>query len=181
MAQNEKKPFLTGNVRISELEGFTDTQMNGIRGCFIPYDNNPCLYVGQNKETGAITIDLDILVRETQNSKSGSSHFVKLNVGKANRERLAMPQEAVDSMKIVGNLWTRVPGQSARGQQHAGGGYSAQAPAYQQGPQGGGRYPAQQTAPRRQGGYPAQPQGPVQQAAPGWGQRAPMEDLPAGW
>ena len=178
MAQNERKPFLTGNVRISELEGFTDTQMNGRRGCFIPYDNNPCLYVGQNKETGAVTIDLDILVRETQNSKSGSSHFVKLNVGKANRERLAMPQEAVDSMKIVGNLWTRVPGQSARGQQGAAqgqpyaGGYPAQASAYQQRPQGG-RYPS------RQGGYPAQQ--PAMQAASGWGQNGPSDDLPAGW
>ena len=178
MAQNEKKPFLTGNVRISELEGFTDTQMNGIRGCFIPYDANPCLYVGQNKETGAVTIDLDILVRETQNSKSGSSHFVKLNVGKANRERLAMPQEAVDSMKIVGNLWTRVPGQSTRTQQAPGvyqGQQRQQAPA----PQGGYQPRRQPSKAYRQGGYPAQQ--PAMQAGPVWGQQAPVEDLPAGW
>jgi len=165
----EKKPFLVGNTRISELEGFTDTQMNGIRGCFIPYDANPCLYVGQNKENGAITVDLDILVRETSNSKSGSSHFIKLNVGKANRERLGMPQEAVDSMKIVGNLWTRVPGQSAKGQQLRG-----QQAAFQ--PQQ--TQSCRQPAPVRQGGYPQQP---AQQAAPVWGQSAPMGDLPAGW
>ena len=178
MAQNERKPFLTGNVRISELEGFTDTQMNGRRGCFIPYDNNPCLYVGQNKETGAVTIDLDILVRETQNSKSGSSHFVKLNVGKANRERLAMPQEAVDSMKIVGNLWTRVPGQSTKAQQ-APGVYQGQQHQQVPAPQGGYQPRRQPSQAYRQGGYPAQQ--PAMQAAPVWGQQAPVEDLPAGW
>ncbi len=153
----EKKPFFVGNVRLSDLNGFEDCNKNGVRGCFIPYDQNPSLYVGANQQTGVMTLDLDILVRETQNSKSGSSHFIKLNVGKSNRERFQMSLEAVDSLKIVGNLYTKTPGQTAQGRTQAGfqqGGaqapypqqqrpYQAAAPAYQKGgfqPQAGQSY-----------------------------------------
>lgn len=112
----EKKAYMVGNVRLSDLSGFEDTVKQGVRGCFIPYDQNPSLYVGQNRQTGAFTLDVDILIRETSNSKTGATHFIKLNVGKANRERLQMTQEAADSLKIVGNLYTRVPVQNAQGQ-----------------------------------------------------------------
>ena len=112
----EKKAYMVGNVRLSDLNGFEDTVKQGVRGCFIPYDQNPSLYVGQNRQSGAFTLDVDILVRETSNSKTGATHFIKLNVGKANRERFQMTQEAADSLKIVGNLYTRVPAQSAQGQ-----------------------------------------------------------------
>lgn len=146
----EKKPFWVGNARLSDLNGFEDTVKNGVRGCFIPYDQNPSLYVGRNQQTGAMTLDLDILVRETQNSKSGSSHFIKLNVGKANRERFQMSQDAVDSLKIVGNLFQRIPGQAAQQQGRPATQQGAPAPRYQQSQQGG-------YAP--QGGYPQQPGG----------------------
>ena len=113
----EKKPFMVGNIRLSDLNGFEDTAKGGVRGCFIPYEANPSLYVGQNRQTGAFSLDLDILVRETSNSKTGSSHFIKLNVGKANRERFHLSQEAADSLKIVGNLYTRTPAFPAQGVQ----------------------------------------------------------------
>lgn len=112
----EKKPFWVGNARLSDLNGFEDCSKNGVRGCFIPYDKNPSLYVGRNQQTGAATLDLDILIRETHSSKSGSSHFIKLNVGRANRERFQMSPEAVDSLKIIGNLFQRIPGQVAQQQ-----------------------------------------------------------------
>ena len=168
----EKKPFFVGNVRLSDLNGFEDCNKNGVRGCFIPYDQNPSLYIGQNQQTGAVTVDLDILIRETQNSKSGSSHFIKLNVGKANRERFQMSNEAVDSLKIVGNLFTRVPGQTAQGRQQQG------APA----PQGGyQQVPPQASAggyrpnPAPQGGYQGQQryQGPASDFA--------AQNQQAGW
>ncbi len=163
----EKKPFLVGNVRLSDLAGFEDTVKNGVRGCFIPYDQNPSLYVGANKQTGVMTLDLDILVRETTASKSGSSHFIKLNVGKANRERFHLPQEALDSMKIVGNLYTRTPqgaGQGYGTQARQGGAYpSAGAPSYGTAPQGGG--------------YPQGPQAPYQ-AAPAGAQVGFAGDMP---
>ena len=138
----EKKPYMVGNVRLSDLNGFEDTVKQGVRGCFIPYDLNPSLYIGANRQTGALTVDMDILIRETRSSKSGSSHFIKLSVGKANRERFRMNNEAVDSLKIVGNLYTRTPGQ-ARDGASAGASYAASVP------QGGYR------AAPPQGGYPS--------------------------
>ena len=107
----ERKPYMVGSVRLSDLFGFEDTVKGGVRGCFIPYGPNPSLYLGQNRQTGGMTLSLDILVRETANSRTGSSHFIKLSVGKANRERLGISQETLDSLKIVGNLYTRTPEQ----------------------------------------------------------------------
>lgn len=141
----EKKSFMVGNIRLSDLNGFEDTVKQGVRGFFVPYDQNPSLYIGQNRQTGALTVDMDILIRETKSSKTGSTHFIKLNVGKANRERFQMSQEAADSLKIVGNLYTRYTGQGPQGVA------GQPAPA----PQGG--YPQQGPSP--QGGYPAQQYG----------------------
>ena len=146
----EKKPFFVGNIRLSDLNGFEDTVKQGVRGCFVPYDQNPSLYIGQNRQTGAMTVDMDILIRETKNSKSGSTHFVKLNVGKANRERYQMSQEAADSLKIVGNLYTRYPWQAPQGTT----GQGAAAP--------------------QQGGYPQQ------RTTAQQGQSAPYQAPPAG-
>ena len=143
----EKKAYMVGNIRLSDLNGFEDTVKQGVRGFFVPYDQNPSLYIGQNRQTGALTVDMDILIRETKSSKTGSTHFIKLNVGKANRERFQMSQEAADSLKIVGNLYTRYTGQ---------------------GPQG----VTGQPAPAPQGGYPG-PQA-AAQARPGGGYRAPQ-------
>ena len=141
----DKKPFMVGNVRLSDLNGFEDTIKQGVRGCFIPYDQNPSLYIGANRQTGVLTVDMDILVRETSASKSGASHFIKLSVGKANRERFHLSQEAVDSLKIVGNIYTRIPGQqnqaSNQGAPGLQGPFQA-APACGPAPQGG--YPAPQ-------------------------------------
>lgn len=164
----EKKSFLVGNARLSDLNGFEDVNKNGVRGCFIPYDQNPSIFVGANKQTGALVVDLDILIRETRNQKTESTHFIKLSVRKANRERFQMSQEAVDSLKIIGNCFTRMPLQ--QGQQNQGG--------Y---PQQGGyqRPPAQgQAAPHYpQTAYPQQGFAPSQ----GGFQQAGSDGLPAGW
>lgn len=163
----EKKAYMVGNIRLSDLNGFEDTVKQGVRGCFIPYDQNPSLYIGTSKQTGVLTVDMDILVRETKASKTGASHFVKLSVGKANRERFQLSQEALDSLKIVGNLYTRTPVQNSQGVQGQQGAYSAPAPqGGYRAPQGYGavaplgRYPAPAYggAPAPQGGYPG-PQG----------------------
>ncbi len=164
----QKRPFFIGNIRISDLNGFEDTVKNNVRGCFIPYDANPSLFIGQNRTTGAITVDMDILIREVQSSKSGSSHFIKLNVGKANRERFQMSQEAIDSLRIVGNLYTKVPGQ---GKQQRG---AIAAPQGQAWPQGG-QYQRQPVYQPQQGMYPAG--GYVPRPQDGF---AGGDDLPAG-
>lgn len=160
----EKKPYMVGNVRLSDLNGFEDTVKGGVRGCFIPYDQNPSLYLGTNRQTGVMTLDVDILIRETTASKTGATHFIKLSVGRANRERFALSQEAVDSLKIVGNIYTRTPKPSEQAPRQSApapqgslpGGYQA-APSYGQAQQGG--YPAAPApsygAPASQGAYPA--------------------------
>ena len=160
----EKKPYMVGNVRLSDLNGFEDTVKGGVRGCFIPYDQNPSLYLGTNRQTGVMTLDVDILIRETTASKTGATHFIKLSVGRANRERFNLSQEAVDSLKIVGNIYTRTPKPSEQASRQTvpapqgslAGGYQA-APSYGQAPQGG--YPAVPApsygAPASQGAYPA--------------------------
>ena len=158
---SEKKSYMVGNIRLSDLNGFEDTVKQGVRGCFIPYDQNPSLYVGVNRQTGVMTLDVDVLIRETSNSKSGATHFIKLSVGKANRERFNLSQEAVDSLKIVGNIYTRTPGQKTQEQKPAGPalqGPHAPAPGYGPTPQGGFQgAPAPAYGPQP-GGYPA-PQG----------------------
>ncbi len=170
----QKRPFFIGNIRISDLNGFEDTVKNGVRGCFIPYDANPSLFIGQNRTTGALTVDMDLLIREVQSSKSGSSHFIKLNVGKANRERFQMSQEAIDSLKIVGNLYTKVPGQ---GRQQRG---AIAAPQGQNMPQAGAyQRPAYQPAP--QGGFPAGGYVPRPQDGFAGGDDLPYAGQTAGW
>lgn len=172
--QNSMKPFMVGSVCISDLEGFLDTEINGMRGCFIPYDMNPCIFLGQYPQTGRIKVNVDILMREVSNSKSGSSHFIKLNVGKMNRERFRMTQEAVDAQKIVGNMFTRVPGQRRRGAQHQAavpGGYQQHGPAHQV--PAGGYQPPMGGAPLQQGQYngfggAAAPKYPQMSPAAGW-------------
>lgn len=160
----EKKPYMVGNVRLSDLNGFEDTVKGGVRGCFIPYDQNPSLYLGTNRQTGVMTLDVDILIRETTASKTGATHFIKLSVGRANRERFQLSQEAVDSLKIVGNIYTRTPKPAEQAPRQAApapqgslpGGYQA-VQSYGQAPQGG--YPAAPAhsygAPASQGAYPA--------------------------
>ena len=161
----EKKSYMVGNIRLSDLNGFEDTVKQGVRGCFIPYDQNPSLYLGVNRQTGLLTLDVDILVRETAASKTGATHFIKLSVGKANRERFQLGQDALDSLKIVGNLYTRTPAPAGRAQGVQGaapapqGGYRQhpprQASAYGEAPQGGFQAPAPQYgAQGRPGGYP---------------------------
>lgn len=169
----EKKAYMVGNVRLSDLNGFEDTVKQGVRGCFIPYDQNPSLYIGTNRQTGVMTVDMDILVRETSNSKTGASHFIKLSVGKANRERFHLSQEAIDSLKIVGNIYTRTPSQPVQGRQQSQ--VYGSAPA----PQGG--YPQSQAsvltygAPAPQGGFQAAP---VQQP---YSPYPPVAPQGAGW
>ena len=133
----EKKTYMVGNVRLSDLNGFEDTVKQGVRGCFIPYEQNPSLYIGTNRQTGVVTVDMDFIVRETSNSKSGASHFVKLSVGKSNRERFGLSQEAVDSLRIVGNIWTRTPGERKEGTAPLRGPYPAAPQGGYTGPQSG--------------------------------------------
>lgn len=70
----------------------------------IPKDANPAIYMTQN-QSGQKKAMLDIFVRATQNSQYGSTHFVKANVGKTNREKYGISREQLPQYSpIMGNL-----------------------------------------------------------------------------
>lgn len=165
----DKKSYLAGSVRLTDLNGFEDvTKSNGVRGCFIPYDQNPSICLGTDRMTGAMTAELDILIRERTNGKGESTHFVKLDARKQTRERLGLSFEAIGSLKIIGNLFTRVPMQNTQ--------HLAQSPLQQR-----TSYQGQAPAPVQQRGYQS---GPQAFQNPGQAQgafRQPNDGLPAGW
>ena len=113
---NEKKNFLIGSIRLTDLIGEL-CQKNGMDGLFIPFNMNPSISVRQDSRTGQAVVELDLLIRENHSEKTGSTHFVKLNVGKMNRERFALSQEVVNNQKIIGNLWTKTPAPKMQAQQ----------------------------------------------------------------
>ena len=77
---------------------------NGKKGVFIPIDENPSVYVKINPD-GSKIINIDIEVVPTPNNQYGNSHYVTLDVGKANREKYGIQSNQLRSHKpIVGNL-----------------------------------------------------------------------------
>lgn len=72
-------------------------------GIFIPIGSNPSIYRRVTKK-GQEKAELDFVVRPTTNGLGGNTHFVKANVGTANRERLGLSkEEAQQYSPILGN------------------------------------------------------------------------------
>ena len=72
-------------------------------GIFIPIESNPSIYRRVTKK-GQEKAELDFVMRPTPNGLGGNTHFVKANVGTANRERLGLSkEEAQQYSPILGN------------------------------------------------------------------------------
>ena len=72
-------------------------------GIFIPIGSNPSIYRRVTKK-GQEKAELDFVMRPTTNGLGGNTHFVKANVGTANRERLGLSkEEAQQYSPILGN------------------------------------------------------------------------------
>ena len=72
-------------------------------GIFIPIESNPSIYRRVTKK-GQEKAELDFVMRPTTNGLGGNTHFVKANVGTANRERLGLSkEEAQQYSPILGN------------------------------------------------------------------------------
>lgn len=72
-------------------------------GVFIPIGSNPSIYRRVTKK-GQEKAELDFVMRPTTNGLGGNTHFVKANVGTANRERLGLSkEEAQQCSPILGN------------------------------------------------------------------------------
>ena len=72
-------------------------------GIFIPIGSNPSIYRRVTKK-GQEKAELDFVMRPTTNGLGGNTHFVKANVGTANRERMGLTKdEAQQYSPILGN------------------------------------------------------------------------------
>ena len=72
-------------------------------GIFIPIESNPSIYRRVTKK-GQEKAELDFVMRPTTNGLGGNTHFVKANVGTANRERMGLSkEEAQQYSPILGN------------------------------------------------------------------------------
>ena len=98
-----KKTAILGSIALTSLVHETIIH-GGKKGIFLPIEDNPSLFF-QQREDGTKVISLDIEIKETPNSKYGSTHMVKASVGKANRERLRLDREGRNKASpILGNL-----------------------------------------------------------------------------
>lgn len=69
----------------------------------IPVSSNPSIYRRQTQK-GQQKAELDFVMRPTSNGLNGNTHFVKANVGSANRERMGLTKdEAQQYSPILGN------------------------------------------------------------------------------
>lgn len=93
-------------VKNSKGEGLNGETIirNGVKGIFIPVENNPAIYF-KVKEDNSKIINLDIEVTPTPDNKYGNSHYIRLSVGKENREKYGIqPDQLKNHTPIVGNL-----------------------------------------------------------------------------
>ena len=93
-----------GQIDLMALLGAQYTQVNGQECIVIPVNANPAIFMSQAR-TGQPKAMLDVFIRETSNNQYGNTHFVKANVGKANRERFGISKEELGKYSpIIGNI-----------------------------------------------------------------------------
>ena len=93
-----------GQIDLMALIAAQFTIVDGQECIVIPVKANPAIYMSQNR-TGQPKAMLDIFIRETSNNQYGNTHFVKANVGKANRERYGISKEELGKYSpIIGNI-----------------------------------------------------------------------------
>lgn len=98
-----KKTVFRGSIALTPLKHETCIR-EGKKVIIFPLDENPSIYYKKN-EDGTKTILLDIEVVPTPDSKFGNSHYIRLNVGKANREKYGIKNDQIkDHTPIIGNL-----------------------------------------------------------------------------
>ena len=172
-----KKETLLGNIDLTKVNHQT-IMHGGVRGIFIPIDNNPCIYYKEKNDpkTGqpVKVINLDIEVKAVKTDYS--DYMIKGYVGKENRQKYGIKNADLQNVTpIVGNLkrFEFEVKDNGQGQQSQQGAYPPQQPQYQQQPQypQQGGYPPQQPQYQQQpqqGGYPPQGYGPQPEYDPAW-------------
>lgn len=98
-----KRTTYRGSVNLTALKHETIVR-NGQKGIFIPVEQNPSIYF-KVKQDGSKLINLDIEVTPTPDNQYGNSHYIRLSVGKDNRQKYGIRNDQIkDHTPIVGNL-----------------------------------------------------------------------------
>lgn len=93
-----------GQIDLMALISAKYTVVEGQECIVIPVKANPAIYMSQAR-SGQPKAMLDIFIRETSNNQYGNTHFVKANVGKANRERFGISKDELGRYSpIIGNI-----------------------------------------------------------------------------
>jgi len=92
-----------GQIDLLSMVGARIITVGQDGGIFIPFPSNPSIYRRTTRK-GQEKAELDFIMRPTSNGLGGNTHFVKANVGTANRERLGLSKdEAQKYSPILGN------------------------------------------------------------------------------
>lgn len=93
-----------GQIDLMALIAAQYTVVDGQECIVIPANANPAIYMSQTR-SGQPKAMLDVFIRETSNNQYGNTHFVKANVGKANRERFGISKDELGKYSpIIGNI-----------------------------------------------------------------------------
>ena len=95
---------MIGQMDLLALIGADIKTVDGQESIVIPLQKNPTIIKMMTK-TGAQKALLDIVIRQTTQPKYGNTHFIKANVGKANRTALNLDSSELPRLSpILGNL-----------------------------------------------------------------------------
>ena len=95
---------MIGQIDLLALIGADIKTVDGQETIVIPLKQNPTIFRMMTK-TGAQKALLDIVIRQTTQPKYGNTHFIKANVGKANRTALNLDSSELPRLSpILGNL-----------------------------------------------------------------------------
>lgn len=95
---------MIGQIDLLALIGATIKTVDSQESIVIPLQKNPSIFKMHCK-SGAVKALLDIVIRQTTQPKYGNTHFIKANVGKANRSAYKLDSSELPKLSpILGNL-----------------------------------------------------------------------------
>lgn len=95
---------MIGQMDLLALIGADIKTVDGTDSIVIPLKKNPTIFTMTTK-SGIRKALLDIVVRQTTQPKYGNTHFIKANVGKANRNAYNLDSSELPHLSpILGNL-----------------------------------------------------------------------------
>lgn len=99
---NTNETFV-GQIDLLSLVGARLEKISGEECIVVPVSSNPSIYRRQTQK-GQQKAELDFIMRPTSNGLNGNTHFVKANVGTANREKMGLSKDEVRQYSpIMGN------------------------------------------------------------------------------